>query len=133
MIDENLHREKRIKRSIALGLAITSEWKRALSLPKSSLSSGGCTILANRAIRSSEWDILWSALLECKQIASSVLNEFIDECGRSERTVLDAQMPRMLGQLERCRELVAEDQAHEMIRLLTEAGKEAELAILDHS
>lgn len=132
MIDENLHREKRFKYKLARGLAITSEWKRALSLPKSSLNYGGRTSLAKRAIRSNEWDIVWSVLLESKQIASSVLSEFIDECGRSE-TVLDAQLPRMLGQLERCHELVTEDQAHEMIRLLKEAGKEAELAILDHS
>lgn len=132
LIDKKVHRSKFYKPKLVSGLSITSQWKQALSFPKSFLAHGGHTALINRAIQTNEWEIVWSLIYDAEHASSSHMDTFIDKFGRNE-IALNGQMPRLLKYVERRKEWVTEDQALELIRVLKLAGKKAEHATIDYS
>lgn len=131
-----MHELPEIQEKVVLGLSITKDWKRALSLPSVDLGEGPNNILITKSIRSTEFNIVYDLmnqmLLKGQALSPYNVMTFINHCKHRTNSI-DVQLPKMLEYLERFQVLISETTAKLLIELLTRNGKEAKLIPMDYS
>lgn len=131
-----MHELPEIQEKVVLGLSITKDWKRALSLPSVKLDEVANNILITKSIRSNEFNIaynLMNQMLRSEQTLSPYnITVFINHC-KQQPDSINAHLAKVLEYLERFQKLISENAANSLIELLKRNGKEAELTPMDYS
>lgn len=135
-IIQGMHELPEIQEKVVIGLSITKDWKRALSLPSVKLIEGANNILITKSIRSNEFNIAYDLMEKMLSSGQSLtpynIMVFINHCGR-QPDAIDVHLPKLLKYLERFQKLISENAANSLVALLRRNGKEATLTPMDYS
>lgn len=137
MIAQDFHLLPELHPTVVMGLCATKEWKKALDLPKA--VSNSLNILARRALRENEIELVWKILPQLTQLnqkyrhlASKTIVAFAKYFEKNQKNIPQSA-EKLLELCERMKLVFDEQTLKELMNALHKSGYQAKITKMDHS